>query len=172
MTVYEIDQQLATLLNGVVDEETGEVIFSEDLNRAIEELTIAREEKIENCALAYKQYMAEAAALKAEKEFLVKPLEKRIKHLEASAKKASGFLEFALQGQPFETSKVKIGYSKAESTEYDEDFVAWALKNKKKYPDILTPQEPKVNKTAVKKYIKGGAKILHAWLTSGKIKIE
>lgn len=172
MTIFEIDEQIATLLNGVVDDETGEIIFSEDLNRALEQLTIARDVKIENCALAYKQYMAEAAALKAEKKFLVDPLDKRIRHLEASAKKASAFLEFALQGQPFKTSKVNIGYSKAESTEYDDDFIKWAQKNKKKYPDILTPQEPKVNKTAVKKYIKEGAKILHAWLASGKIKIE
>lgn len=172
MTVFEIDREMQQLLEGRVDEETGEVFFDENINERLEELMLNRESKIENCALAYKQYMAEIAGLKAEKKFLVDPIDKRIKHLEASAKKAQGFLEYVLQGQPFKTDKCSIGYSKAESTEYDDDFIAWALKHKKQYPDMLTPQEPKVNKTAVKKYIKEGANILHAWLSSGKMKIE
>lgn len=172
MTIYEIDSAIAALLDGAIDEETGEVMFDDALNDKLQELNIAREEKIENCALAYKQYMAEVAAIKAEKKFLCDPLDRRLKHLEASATRAAAFLEYALGGETFKTAKVNISYSKSESTEYDEEFLGWAKEHDAEFPGILTPQEPKISKTEVKKYIKKGANILHAWLASGKMKIE
>lgn len=171
MTIYEIDREADRLLAGSVDEETGEILFDEELFKKLDELQMAREAKIENCAMAYKNYMSELEGLKAQKEFLVKPLDKRIKHLQARARSAQEYLEYALKGETFRSDRVDISYSKAESTETDEEFIEWAKKHKKKYPDFLTFAEPKVNKTAVKKAIKNGEKILHAWLSSGKMKI-
>ena len=172
MTVFDIDMDIKKLLEGNIDEETGELIFDDDQMAKLDALQMARERKIENCALAYKQYMSELEGLKAQKEFLVKPLDRRIKHLQSRANSAQKYLEYVLKGETFRTESVDISYSKAESTETDEEFVEWAKKHKRKYPDLLTYKEPTVNKAAVKKAIKSGANILHAWLSSGKMKIS
>lgn len=172
MKMYEIDRDMERLLSGNVDEETGEITFEEDLMAKLEELQMARDLKIEGCAKAYKNYMSEIEGLKAQKEFLVNPIDKRIKHLQAQANSAYKFLEFALRGTTFKSDSVDISYSKAESTETDDEFVDWAKKHKRKYPDLLTYKEPVINKTAVKKAIKAGEKIMHAWLSTGKMKIS
>ena len=43
MNIYEIDRQIAALLEGSIDEETGEIIFNE---HELSDLVMAREEKI------------------------------------------------------------------------------------------------------------------------------
>lgn len=157
MNIYEIDRQIETLLSGIVDEETGEVIFSEDLNRALEQLTMAREEKIENCACAVKNYLSEASAIAAE----IKNLTDRKRKLEARADHAKEFLSAALAGEKFSTARVSISYRKSESTEVDGEFVTWA---KEHAPELLTVKEPEPNKAAIKKYIKTNGELEYARL--------
>lgn len=60
MKLYEINEQIMAC----IDNETGEIIDTDKLN----ELQIAKDEKIENLALWYKDLLAEANALKEEKE--------------------------------------------------------------------------------------------------------
>lgn len=157
MNIYEIDRKIETLLSGIVDEETGEVIFSEDLNRALEQLTMAREEKIENCACAVKNYLAEASAIAAE----IKSLTDRKKKLEARADHAKEFLRAALAGEKFSTARVSISYTRSTSTEVDGEFVTWA---KEHAPELLTVNEPEANRVAIKAYIKNNGELEHAHL--------
>ena len=56
MKLYEINEQILDC----IDSETGEVIDPEKLNN----LQIAKDEKLENLALWYKDLLAEANALK------------------------------------------------------------------------------------------------------------
>lgn len=65
-SLYEINAQIEQAWNAAVDPETGEII-SEEAAQAVEQLTMAREDKIENLALYYKNLAAEAEALKNEK---------------------------------------------------------------------------------------------------------
>lgn len=65
-SLYEINAQIEQAWSAAVDPETGEII-SEEAAQAVEQLTMAREDKIENLALYYKNLTAEAKALKNEK---------------------------------------------------------------------------------------------------------
>lgn len=70
-SLYEINSQIEQAWGASIDPETGEII-NEEAMQAINELSMARDEKIENIALAYKNTCAEAEALKAEKLALQK----------------------------------------------------------------------------------------------------
>lgn len=63
MTIYDIDSAIAAL----IDPETGELGDYE----AFQRLQLAREAKIENLALLYKEVRATAEAIKAETEKLI-----------------------------------------------------------------------------------------------------
>ena len=106
--LYEINEQLLNL----TDSETGEIT---DWS-AFEALQLARDEKIENIALYHKNLLAEAAALKAEE----KSFAERRKRAENKAESLKRYLDSALQGQKFNTTKVAISYRKSTSVEVDE----------------------------------------------------
>lgn len=154
MNIYEIDRQIAALLEGSIDEETGEIIFNE---QELSDLVMAREEKIENCACAVKNYLAEASAIASE----IKALSERKKKLEARADHAKQFLSAALAGEKFSTARVSISYTRSTSTEVDDEFVAWAKNNA---PELLTVKEPEANRVAIKAYIKNNGELEHAHL--------
>ncbi len=62
MTLYEIDKAITDL----ADPETGEITDFE----ALDNLQMARDQKIENIACYYKNLVSDAEAIKAEKEAL------------------------------------------------------------------------------------------------------
>ena len=107
-SLYEINEHLLNL----TDSETGEIT---DWS-AFEALQLARDEKIENIALYHKNLLAEAAALKAEE----KSFAERRKRAENKAESLKRYLDSALQGQKFNTTKVAISYRKSTSVEVDE----------------------------------------------------
>ena len=138
-TLYEID---AEILN-CIDAETGEIIDFDKL----QELQLARDEKIENVALWYKNLMSDAEQYKAEKDAFA---EKE----KAAKKKAEGlkaYLENALQGAGFKTTRVNVTWRKSEKVEIDDLF---ALDD-----CYLNYSEPKPDKTAIKAAIKDGLEI-------------
>lgn len=152
MTLYEIDNQIAAL----IDAETGEITDFD----AFEGLTIARDQKLENIALYVKNLKAEAEALKTEEANLAK----RRKTAENKAENLKQYLDTALQGNPFKTARVVCSYRKTQSVECDESFIEWARNNAY---DLLTYKEPTVNKTAIKEAIKEGRSVEHATLKDG-----
>lgn len=155
MTIYEIDQTIMNLL-GQVDEETGEALFDPE---QIAALQMERDTKVENLALAYKNLIAEAKAIKTEEEALAK----RRKIAENEAERAKNYLEYVLNGDTFKSAKVAVSYRKTESVEImPEHFVPWAYENNQR---LLRMKEPEPDKTAIKKMLKDGAKIPFAVLT-------
>ena len=104
-SLYEINEQLLNL----TDSETGEI---EDWEQ-FEALQLARDEKIENIALYHKNLLAEAAALKAEE----KSFADRRKRAENKAESLKRYLDSALQGQKFSTTKVAISYRRSTSVD-------------------------------------------------------
>lgn len=149
MNIYEIDNAMFSL----IDEETGEIKDYE----AFEELQIQKEEKIENTALWYKNLVAESKAIREEE----KALAERRKSLEHRAESLKNFVNQALQGNKFSTSKVAISYRKSTAVEVDDEFIDYAMKNNDR---LLTFKKPEANKTVIKDMLKDGVEIPHATL--------
>lgn len=152
-SLYEINAQIEQAWNAAVDPETGEII-SEEAAQAVEQLTMAREDKIENLALYYKNLAVEAEALKNEKLALAA----RQSAAEKKAESIKKYLASSMNGEKYKSEKVAISWRKSESVSVDENaFLP---------DDYMTFKEPVPNLTAIKKALKAGEKIDGATLTS------
>lgn len=147
MTLYEIDAAISAL----VDPETGEITDLEQL----ESLALSRNEKIENIALLYKNMSADVDALGNE----ISALTERKRVAENNAKRLKGYLAYALDGQRFETPRVKCSYRKSSSVQTDDKFLEWAMVHGEQY---LRYKDPEADKTAIKEAIKCGMEVPHA----------
>ena len=144
MTIYEIDKQIEALLDGMVDPDTGEV--NEEALDQLEALHMAREEKAENAALAYKNIMAECKAIKAEEDALAK----RRKAGENKAERLKSYLDYVLGGENFKTSRVAVTHKKSQAVELGETFMQTAT------DEFLRFKDPEPNKTAIMAALKAG----------------
>lgn len=104
-SLYEINQEILNC----VDLETGEIT---DFDK-FEALQMERNEKLENIALWVKNLLSEAEALKAEE----KSFYERRKAAENKAESLKRYLDTALNGQKFNTTKVAISYRKSTSVD-------------------------------------------------------
>lgn len=153
MSIYEIDDAITSL----VDMETGEI---EDEKR-FDELQMERTQKIENTGCFYKNLMAEAKAMKEEEANLAQ----RRKAVENKAERIKNLLVYALNGEKFESPKVRCSYRKAKSVQVDDGFVAWAEEHA---DDLLTFKEPTPNRAAIKTALEDGREIEHAEIVTNE----
>lgn len=115
MNLYELNKAIADF-DLEIDEETGEVLNADELDQ----ITLARDEKIENIALWVKDLLAEADAIKAEEQALTK----RRKQAENKADWLKRYVAQALEGEKFKTPRVAISYRTSEAVEIlDEDLI-------------------------------------------------
>lgn len=143
MTLYEIDAAMEQFIAENINPETGEIANLEQL----EELQLARENKIEAIALAFKNYSAELDALKKEK----KNFEDRIAKVTRSAESCKNYLAYALGGEKFKTAKVAVSYRSSTSV---------VIAPGTQLPDEwMTFKAPEPNKTLIKEHLKEGATI-------------
>lgn len=149
MNLYEINEQIT---NCCIDTETGEIINEEML----QELTIAFDDKVENIALWIKNLLAEAKAIKEEKDSLAA----RQKACENKAESLKKYLSSALCGNKFKTSKVSISFRKSESVQVDDAD--------KLDDDYLKYTAPTVDKTKVKQALTAGIKLQGAQLVTNQ----
>lgn len=143
MKLYEIDNAIYECVN-----EDGEVIDPKKL----EELQMARDEKIESVACWIKDLIIEAEAIKAEK----KQLAKRQKVAENKIESLKDWLQYALQGAKFKTARCDISFRKSESVEITPEGLE-ALK--RDHDDLLVYSEPTPDKEAVKNSLKSGLSV-------------
>lgn len=135
MNLYEINDAIMNC----VDAETGEIIDIEALNN----LSIERDSKIENLACWYKNLMADAEALKNEKNAFAER-EKRAKNKAESIKR---YLSTALNGEKFKTDKCVCNFSLSKSVNVlDPDNIPAEY--------LRVKYEP--NKTEIKKALEQG----------------
>jgi seryl-tRNA synthetase len=139
MNLYEINEAIMDC----VDEETGEIIDTEKL----EELQLARDEKIEGIGCYIKNLLSDAEQLKVEKDKLAE----RQKSCENKAKRLKEYLETFLSGEKFKSPKLAISYRKTESV----DVPDWRMIPE----EYLRTKDPEPDKTAIKKAIKAGEEI-------------
>lgn len=142
-TLYEIDKAIMDW-EMEIDPETGEILNYEELDN----LQMAREQKIEGIGLYFKNISAEAEMVKAE----AKNLTERYKRLENKAESLKKYLAYALQGEKFSTPRLAVSYRKSESVEIGQDFVY-----DKKWCEVSTTYKP--DKKKLKDAIKSGKEI-------------
>ncbi len=147
MSIYDIDDAIIKL----VDADTGEITDEE----AFDALQMERSKKIENTGLYYKNLVAEAKAIKEEEANLAQ----RRKAVENKAERIKNLLVYALNGEKFESPKLRCSYRKAKSVQVDDGFVEWAQEHA---DDLLTFKEPTPNRTAIKAALTDGREIEHA----------
>lgn len=136
MTLFELDKAIADFELEV--NEDGEVLNIDELD----ELQMARDDKIEGISLWVKNLEAEKEAVKHEKDNFAD----REKRLGKKIDSLKGYLTYALQGEKFSTPKVAVSFRKSESVlvkdEYlipDEycEFTVMRKPNKKNIKDAL-----------------------------------
>ena len=137
LSLYEINSLIANY----------EMRFDEDgvweNESELDELNLAREEKIESICLWIKNLRAEASAIKDEE----KNLADRYKAKMNKVDRLESYVSSNLQGKPLETSKVKVSWRKSESVEIlNEDAVPERLL------DIQVVRKPM--KSEIKKELK------------------
>lgn len=148
MTLFEIDDAILNF-EFEVDEETGEILNAQDLD----DLKMAREDKIEGVGLWIKNLEAEAAAVKAEKDNMAD----RQRRLEKKAESLKGYLSYALQGQKFSTPKIAMSWRRSESVDITDVYLL--------PEELINVQIKKVpDKKAIKDAIKAGKDIRGAEL--------
>lgn len=152
MNLYEIDREILAC----IDYETGEILDSQRL----EMLEMEKEKRIENIGLWIKNLEAEAEALKKEKDAFAA----REKSTKSKADQLKKYLESALCGQKFQTTKLSISFrtsttlGMSESAEIPEQF--------RRYYFVL-------DKTKMKESLKNGANYKGFWLQKNqKIQIK
>lgn len=147
MTLYEINQEILNCIkiddDTMVNAETGEVI---DLER-LHDLNMERSAKIKNIALWQKNEAAIAEEIKAEEQRLY---DRRKAH-ETKAKTLKSYLENVMQGEKYEDAQCKISWRKSQAV-----VITDAARIPSNY---FVPQEPKLDKMAVKKDLKAGIDI-------------
>lgn len=139
MKLYEINKAILEC----VDPETGELIDFEKFN----ELQIEKGEKIEGVALWYKDLIAEANAIKEEKDRLAE----REKSARNKAERLKSYLSYTLNGEQFKTARCALSFRKSEKVIVEDVY---------RLPEsYLKYSEPKADLTEIKKAIKSGEKI-------------
>ena len=138
MKLYEINEAIER--GFIFDEETGEVI---DTDEAMNELKMAREEKIEQMLLYHKNLRAEAEALKTEEKMFTA----RRRVAENRAEGVKNYVLGILHGEKFKTAKVEVTSRKSKRVEIVDESLL---------PEIFKSYETKIDKAGIKAAMKDG----------------
>lgn len=135
--IYEIDRAILSC----VDEETGEIVDPELLNR----LQLERGKKIEGIACWIKNLTADAADIKAEESVLAE----RRKAKENKAASLKEYLKCILDNSPFESARCKVSFRRSQQVDIlDETAIPAEF--------LKTETVVKVDKKAIGEALKGG----------------
>lgn len=160
--IYPISEAIDRLLASAVDEETGELKYSdEELEAKIEELQMSFDEKVDSLCSVAKNSKAMAADIKNEKM----RLQKRQKSEENASERAKRFLAYLLKGDKFKNARHNLYYISSQQLVIDdeEQFIAWAKVNA---PGFLN--EPTLREADIKQALKNGSNIPFAHLQENR----
>ena len=158
MTIYEINKEMNELLDGSVDEATGELVMNME---RLEELEISRKEKQKNAGMKLKNVRAEKKALQDE----IENLKKRVKRCDATEDNIIKYLDYYFPNEDMHEVEVEMTHKVSTTTEVDDSFVGWAKTNNR--DDLLRQKpmpEPEPDKMKIKKALDSGEVFEHAWL--------
>lgn len=152
MNLYEIDSRIIMAYENAVDQETGEII-NDEAYETLNMLQMEFEQKTEGILLWIKNLLAEAEALKKEKQ----AFEERQKSVENKATSLKKYISNLLNGKKFMTEKVSVSWRKSETVEFTGEIMSLPA-------ECIRLKEPEVNKTELKKMLKNGETIPGATL--------
>ena len=144
MSLYDINDALEIAFYESCDPETGEITGD---TTKLDELLLARDEKIENLALFIKNCKAEAEMIRAEE----KKLADRRRVCENRAEWLKKYLANKLHGEKFKTARTSMSWRKSQAVEV-EDI-------KQLPPEYLRFKEPEADKIKLKEDLKKGIEI-------------
>lgn len=148
MKLFEIVKEIESCVkldeSRVVNTESGEIIDIE----ALAALELERDVKIENIGCWIKNLLADAEALKQQKNIFAE----REKVAKNKAESLKNYLSVILDGKKFETSRVAMSFRKSESVEFSGELIDVPHQ-------FLKFKEPELDKTAIKKAIKNGENV-------------
>lgn len=151
--LYEINADIDTLIESCIDPETGEVI--EDLDERLNELTIARAEKIENLAFVIKNYKAEAEKLDKFK----KQVDARLKAYTNNIERLKRYLASCMNdGEKFKSTMNSIYFMHTKSVNVSDAF--FAAEENEQYMRV----KKEANKDAIKTALDAGETVAGAEL--------
>ena len=147
MNLYEINKDLQLLILSSVDEDG---VIDDDFESDIDELALAKEEKLLNCAKYIKNETAFIAMLKEEE----KSLSERRKSIEKRVESIKKYVLSNMEaGEKVKDAQAQIGTRKSEAIEIiNETLIPKDLCNH-------VPESWRVDKTAIKQAIKSGKEI-------------
>lgn len=156
MNLYELSGQLQAALDALeTDPGTGEAIGWE----AVEALEMERDAKLENYALAVKNYRSDAAKIDVE----IKQLQARKKSAEHRAERLESCVSRVMEQaglERFQTPRAEVSFRKSEAVQViDLQLLAEGYKRQK-------PAEP--DKVAIKRAIKAGREVPGAQLLTNR----
>lgn len=164
MNVYQINDRFETILNEMFDPETGEVFQSqEEVDKALDEVGLELDTKIENIGCYIKNLEYEIDALKKEEDNLYKRRKAAENKIEGLKRYLNGFLISVMPNEDdrrkwkFKTPRVVLGYRKSTTVEVPD-----LEKLDKNFIKIKT--ETSADKTAIKEAIKNGTEVKGAFL--------
>ena len=164
MNLYDIDQRLVTLIEEGFDLEFGTIFESEEeLAKAIDEVQLDLDTKIENIGCYIKNLEAEVEAFKKEEDNLELRRKQTERKIEGLKRYLNGYLTACYPNDSdrakwkFNSPKVVLGYRKSSSVEVPD-----IEKLDKKYLKITTKVDP--DKTAIKDAIKNGEEVKGAFI--------
>lgn len=155
MKLYEIDKALLDVIESgySVDEDTGEIYFSED---ELEALITDRNYKLEGCALYVKSLDAESDAIKTE----IERLQARLKAKQRKADHMRQYIMHSMQSfgdTRMETARADVRLRKSTYVDvFDADMLAPEL--------VRTRVTTAPDKTAIKKRLQAGELVTGAVL--------
>ena len=155
MKIYEIDARLDELLDGAVDEETGEIVTDYD---EIEKLMMERDAIREGIACHVIGERADILALQMQEQKLRERRQRKERHVTRTL----DFLERISQGDGLQTDRVTIAFRKSAGKVLVQDeakLIEWAKAN---HDDLLAYKEPEIKRAAIKAAIQGGEDIPYA----------
>ena len=153
--IYQLNDTIEQLLATAVDEETGEMLISEEeLAEKIANAEMEFDDKIKALRNSYMTDMMDSKCVMAEASELYKlqqETSKRAKALENRAERTKRFIAWLLNGEKFDKDGVKITQTSRTDIVVDEGFVDWA---KQYAPGLLN--EPTVRKKDLNEAVRAG----------------
>lgn len=150
-TLYDIDRALLNLMEAV-DPETGEWAGDPE---AWEQLSLARDEKLDHTACYVKDLKARAEAIAQE----IRTLQARKKTLENKADWLAENLRRSLDGQTFESARCTVRFKKNPKSVVftnEGDALSWAMESR---PDLIRYGKPTLAKEELKRLLEAGEAI-------------
>ena len=164
VNIYEIEQQMAELLDQMESDETGLLPENwEELEKKLDELGMMRQQKLHNVAAYILNIRADQTALKTEE----KRLAERRKALENKENLLMDYLDRACGGQKTELGIATVCYRRTEKVVLPDEGKARVFLAENHHTQCLRYVPAEISKKDLKDLIKSGVEVPGAAVQEG-----